>query len=203
MIAAAIRNGVVACAALALWPGVAHAHLVSTRFGDFYSGMLHPMTALEHMVPWLALGLLAGLQQVRVGRWVPLAFAAAVFFGVILALVIPSAMPVPALNLASFVALGALVALGWQWPTSVLLVLAVTVGLIHGYDNGLAVTPETNALLFVPGVATSGIIVVLLITAVTSAIVQSQASWTRIAVRAVGSWIAAVGVMVVGLNVAG
>jgi len=60
--------------ALALAPFAAEAHLVSTRFGELYSGLLHPLTTLLHLVPWACLGLLAGLQRAETSRWVPLAF---------------------------------------------------------------------------------------------------------------------------------
>ena len=33
----------------------AHAHSVNKQFGDFYGGMLHPLTALEHLLPILGL----------------------------------------------------------------------------------------------------------------------------------------------------
>ena len=29
----------------------AYAHLPSPRFGDYYGGVLHPLTALEHLLP--------------------------------------------------------------------------------------------------------------------------------------------------------
>lgn len=188
-----------AVAAVGLTPAAAQAHLVSTRFGDFYGGMLHPLTALEHVLPWLALGLLAGLQPVRMARWIPLAFTGAVLAGVLAAAMAPG-WPLPtALTLLSFVVLGVLVSIGREWPAALLLGLAVVVGGVHGYDNGLAMTPETNAWLFVPGVATTGIVLLLLVTAATTVAVGA-AGWSRIAVRAAGSWIAAVGIMVVGLR---
>ncbi len=188
-------------AVAALTPTVAQAHLVSTRFGDFYGGMLHPLTALEHLLPWMALGLLAGLQPIRTARWIPLAFTAAVLAGVIAAIAVPEPPALPGIGLASFIVLGALVGLGRQWPTGLLIGLAAVVGGIHGYENGLAMTPETNPVLFVPGVATTGIVLVLLVTAVTVVTVRTW-SWSRIAVRAVGSWIAAIGIMVAGLGLA-
>jgi hydrogenase/urease accessory protein HupE len=62
-------------------PEQAAAHLVSTRFGELYSGLLHPLTTLQHLVPWLALGLLGGLQAPRTARWALLAFPLAVLAG--------------------------------------------------------------------------------------------------------------------------
>ena len=39
-----------------LWPSKAAAHLVNTNVGEFYAGMMHPLTSAEHLLPILALG---------------------------------------------------------------------------------------------------------------------------------------------------
>jgi hydrogenase/urease accessory protein HupE len=36
-------------------PTPAFAHLVNTKVGEFYAGMLHPLTSVEHLFPSLAL----------------------------------------------------------------------------------------------------------------------------------------------------
>ena len=51
-----------------LTPQWAHAHLVSTRFGEYYAGLLHPVITLSHLIPWLALALVAGLQNTASAR---------------------------------------------------------------------------------------------------------------------------------------
>jgi ABC-type nickel/cobalt efflux system permease component RcnA len=38
----------------------AFAHLVNTNVGEFYAGMLHPLTSAEHLLPAVALALFAG-----------------------------------------------------------------------------------------------------------------------------------------------
>ena len=43
----------------AFFPTPASAHLVNTNVGEFYAGMLHPLTSAEHLLPTLALALLA------------------------------------------------------------------------------------------------------------------------------------------------
>ena len=54
-------------------PAQAHAHLVNTRLGDFYGGMLHPLSGLEDVLAWFALAILAALQDPR-ARWLVIAF---------------------------------------------------------------------------------------------------------------------------------
>lgn len=192
----------VLCLALLLaGPTTAHAHLVSTRFGDFYGGALHPLTAFEHVLPWLAMGLLAGMQGPKCGRWILLAFPLGLAVGTALALVIHQEPLVSTLNIASFVLVGALVAAAWRLPQSVLIVLGVALGLTHGYENGTAMTAETNTLLFVSGVACVGYVVIALVTAATVAFLRGEA-WRRIALRALGSWVTAIGIMLIAFRFA-
>jgi nickel/cobalt transporter (NicO) family protein len=42
-----------------LLPARASAHLVNTDVGEFYAGMMHPLTSAEHLLPILVLALLA------------------------------------------------------------------------------------------------------------------------------------------------
>ena len=180
------------------WPVPAGAHSLSSRFGDFYGGMLHPMTALEHALPILALGLLAGQQGARAARWLLLLFPLALLFGAALAIVAPALPWVPVLNRTSFVLLGVLVAGAWRLPLPVLAGLAALFGLSHGYENGSALTPEVAAHLFVPGVALIGFMTAAVVSAATLAL-TARAEWLRIGVRVVGSWIAAIGILMVGM----
>lgn len=180
----------------------AQAHLVSTRFGDFYGGMLHPVSALEHVFPWLALGLLAGLQEPQRGRWMLLLFPLGLLGGMGLAWLSPSLGLMAGVNMLSFVVLGGLVALAWPLPLSVLGGLGILFGTSHGYGNGLAITAETNAALFVAGVASAGYVIITLVTTVTVMLSQKQ-TWIMIAFRAAGSWIAAIGILWVGVELAG
>ena len=56
---------------LLLLTDTASAHAVGARFGDYYAGLLHPLTAFEHLLPILGICLLAGFQTPRVARWIP------------------------------------------------------------------------------------------------------------------------------------
>ena len=181
---------------LVLVPGAAQAHLASTRFGDFYAGMLHPATALEHLLPIFALGLLAGLQEPRVGRWILLAVPTGLLAGVLLAQLGPAPAAVAWVNRASFVVLGLLVAGGWRLPAALLVALAAAFAVTHGYENGTALGEGAKLHLFALGGASAGLITVALAAAAALSL-QRRADWIRIAVRTAGSWIAAVGLIVV------
>jgi urease accessory protein len=59
-------------------------------------------------------------------------------------------------------------------------------------------TAEAAPHLFAPGVALAGFIVTALASAATLAL-SAGADWPRLAVRIAGSWIAAIGLMMIGL----
>jgi urease accessory protein len=181
------------------WPSAAFAHSLSNRFGDFYGGMLHPVTALEHALPIFALGLLAGQQGARAARLVLLALPLALLLGATLATVVPAQPWAPLLNKTSFALLGVLVAGAWRLPLLAVAGLAALFGLSHGYENGMAMTHDVAAHLFVPGVALIGFLVAALVSAATLAL-SARAGWLRTAVRVAGSWIAAIGILMIGVT---
>jgi hydrogenase/urease accessory protein HupE len=180
------------------WAAPASAHMLDNRFGDFYGGVLHPLTALEHALPILAVGLLAGQQGERAARWLVLAFPLALLIGAGLPAVIAAPLPsARLLNAASFVVLGLLVAAGWRLPLTLLIALGAVFGFGHGYENGRAMAPDTAVHLFVLGVASAGGIVTALVSAATLDLAARR--WSRVGVRILGSWIAAIGIMTIGL----
>jgi urease accessory protein len=194
--------GLAALAALAAlaWPGPAWAHSLSTRFGDFYGGILHPATALEQALPLIALGLLAGQNGPRPARWllpvVPVAFA----LGSSLGGVLPAPPYLWVINTGSFLLLGLLLAFDGALPLPLLLGLGAGLGLSHGLANGSGMAGATDPWLFVLGGTLAALAAILLPSAL---VVSLEAAWQRIAVRIAGSWIAAVGAMILALPQAG
>ena len=114
----------------------ASAHTIDNRFGDFYGGLLHPLTALEHALPILALGLLAGQQGERAARWLVLGFPLALLIGAVLAVMTPALPSMRFLNAASFVVLGLLVAAGQRLPLTLLIALGGVFGLATATRTG-------------------------------------------------------------------
>jgi hypothetical protein len=70
---------------------------------------------------------------------------------------------------------------------------------MHGFYNGIAMAggPGVSGLL---GIAA---ILFTLIAIVSALVVSLQAAWTRVVVRVTGSWIAAVGLLMLGWLVKG
>ncbi len=193
---------IVARAALVLLPATAHAHLVNTGLGPFYDGVSHFGLTPEDLLPALALALLAGQRGAGTGRTVLFALPGAWLvggLGGLAGIVSPSiAAGGPfgtILTTVSFILLGGLVAaeahLGRGWLAG----FAVVVGLLHGALNGAAMARANLGALGLAGIVTTLFVVVALAAALVVAI---RVAWGRIAVRVAGSWIAAIGLLLLG-----
>ena len=196
-----VPAGYVALAlALLGMPSVAHAHLVNTRLGGFYDGMLHPLTGFEDALPWLALAILAAFQGPQRARWLLVIFPLGLLAGGGLWELMPGLPFVAALSVALIAIVGLTVATAIVLPLPITLALGAIVGLVHGYLNAQAMTETTDHLLFVSGVTAVGYVTIALVAACATAFLQSNESWRAIALRAGGSWIAAIGIMAFGLQ---
>jgi len=189
-----LRIGAAVTLGLMASPGSAHAHLVTTGLGPVYDGLLHFALAPEDLVPVLALAALAGLRGTAHGRRVLFVLPTAWLLGGLLGLSIGVGAS-PLAPVASFLLLGVLVATDARLPLAAISALALILGLLHGYLNGVAMAGPGLGALGVIGV----VICVFTLTAlVTSLVVPLQVVWARVAVRVAGSWIAAVGLLLLG-----
>jgi hydrogenase/urease accessory protein HupE len=91
--------------------------------------------------------------------------------------------------------LGGLVAADRAWPLVVIISLAVVVGAIHGFGNGRELARASSGWL-----ASTGIVCALfMVSALLAGQVASvRAHWARVVVRVAGSWIAAIGLLMLG-----
>ena len=181
------------------WPGPAAAHPM-TGVGDFYAGMLHPLTAVELALPLIALSLLAGQQNrdtaIRLITAVPLALG----LGAVLGLAMPAPAGLLYANVGAMVVLGALVAAAPALPAYAALALAAVPAATVGLANGAELGSQLSAARFVPGLALSGF---LLVTYGVGSARRLRAPWMQMAFRVLGSWIAAVGILTLGLGPGG
>ena len=101
--------------------------------------------------------------------------------------------PVPAwLALVTF---GGLLAAGVALSINSTTILAGLLGIVLGYQNGLAFIARDSGILVVAGVVAC---VFVLLTLVSSLVVVANADWIKIAIRVIGSWIAASGMFLFG-----
>jgi hydrogenase/urease accessory protein HupE len=177
-----------------LFPASAAAHLVSTGLGPFFGGVTHLAVTPEDLLPVIAVALLAGLRGKSSSRWVlfavPLAWFVAGLLGVRLQWNIPLTV-----TTVSFLAFGGLVAADAKLADGAVAALAVAFGVAHGFINGVEVTTAGIGWAGLLGATVSLFVVLALATAL---VVSLQAVWTRIAVRVAGSWIAAIGLLLLG-----
>jgi urease accessory protein len=193
----AARAGVALCLLLAA--GCAYAHSATPGVSDFYAGALHALTALEHVLPFLALGILAG-QQGRKAEPALLVFCLALAAGATVALWIPPPPYVGLLNIFSAILFGGLVAAAWSLPMAFCCGIAAVFGLSHGFANGAGMIQQTKPYLYIPGVALAGLAVTAYGLIVTDYLLRRKAGWIHIAVRVAGSWIAAIGMLVLATS---
>ena len=186
---------VVCLAALSL-PSSAFAHPMK-GVGDFYSGMLHPVVSIEMILPLIALGLFAGQQRRKTAISALAAFPTAILVGTFLSFMRPVPSSVAAATLAITAALGGLIALSKRLPSAIPIGMALLIGLAIGWSNASEITPQMSPARFVAGLALAG----LLVATYGIGLVRSlKVEWSQIAVRVAGSWLAAIGILVLGLR---
>jgi len=179
----------------------AQAHLVTTRLGDFYDGALHPLTGFEDALPWLALGILAAFQPVQHARWLILVLPLCLFIGGEASFLTPALSLPTSLEMAITALIGVAIAAALNMPLWTFITLCGVMGLMQGYQNAKAMSETADALLFIVGVTLSGYVVVTLISALATAFIKGSGQWRTIALRAGGSWVAAICLMAFGLMV--
>ena len=183
----------VGASALLLQPSVAAAHLVTTGMGPVYDGIGHLLLTPEDLVPAMAVAIYAGLRGKEPGRlalfFFPLAWLIGGFAGLLV-----NYSPTYPLSVLSFLLLGALIAADLRMPANIFTLLAMAIGVMHGFFNGIAMRggPGVSGLL---GIAAALFVLVSIGSAV---VVSLRPTWTRVVVRVAGSWIAAVGLLMLG-----
>jgi urease accessory protein len=173
----------------------ASAHLMNTGFGPFYDGLAHPLVTPEDLLPVAAMALLAGLRGARPGRSIVFVLPAAWLAGMLAGRVFaPQGDPIwlpPLLTIA----LGALVAADRSLPLPVVVICGALLGLLHGWWNGAGLAPANAGITGLLGVTVTIFVVTTLLS---GAVVSLRKPWLRLIVRVSGSWIAAIGLLMLG-----
>ncbi len=177
------------------WTQTARAHSPIVGVGGFYGGLLHPLLVPAHALSLLALGLFIGRQESRRGPTI--IFAAALIAG--LGAVALAVGPTPAgeILLADTAVVGALVALAFVPPRPVGWLAAAVTGAALGLDSPPEEISIELATIVLIGTGLGACMALALVIGLTSYL---RRDWQRLAVRIIGSWIAASAMLVLAVR---
>lgn len=189
-------QGIVSGLAILLWPSISQAHLVNTGLGPFYDGISHLAMSPDDLLTALALALLAGLSGARAGRNVLFLLPPVWLLGGLFGLRMAQEVSLPLFSVLSFLLTGALVALDRKLPLLLISILTCGFGFLHGFLNGTAMASRAGGgFLALFGISLA---VFVLVTLVSALVVSLRKYWARITVRVAGSWITAIGLLMLG-----
>ena len=174
----------------------AHAHLMNTGFGPFNDGLTHLFVTPEDLLPVIAIALMAGLRGPRFGRAVLLALPVAWLAGTAAGFLLAAPIALPLAETIVTIALGVLLATESPLPFAFVTCLAILLGLLHGILNASEL-PKTSlsSLISAAGVAVALFGAVSLLAGQAASM---RVRWARVAVRVAGSWIMAIGLLMLG-----
>ncbi len=139
-------------AVTALAPATAFAHPGHAHDGaGFISGLLHPMTGLDHILAMVTVGILAYQIGGRALYLVPAAFLAVMAAGGLLGVAGISFYFVEPGIAASVVVLGIIVALALKPPVAVAMAVVALFAVFHGYAHGIEAPVAASAAAYGAG----------------------------------------------------
>jgi urease accessory protein len=190
-----IALGIALAAASVFAPSLAHAHLVNSGLGPVYDGAYHLVMSPDDLLVVLAVALLAGLCGARASRLAVLSLPSFWFVAEWIGLGMPKLPEWPWVSALCLLIVGGLVALDSKLPAVAVALLAGLLGALHGLANGAALAASGAGSTSLLGIALTVLVIGLLVSAL---VVSLQKSWTRVAVRVAGSWVGAVGMLMLG-----
>jgi hydrogenase/urease accessory protein HupE len=165
--------------------------------GGIYGALLHPLLVPAHVLAIVALGLLASQQGPAHGRGLVALFGLSLMAG-IGAIVLAFAADDPDLALLAVAALAGIgVAIAYPLPMLVTGPLAAVAGIAVMLDS---VPQEISMLATLMALMGTAIVAVAMMAAVMALALRLKHGWPAIAVRVVGSWIAASAILVLALR---
>lgn len=171
--------------------------------GPFLGAALHVFAAVDHAAAFLVVGLLAGQQPAKRGAVALGAFAFALLLLIRAPLVTSLfgqfAETEAILSAAVLFLCGSLVALGLRLPVWLSAFAAALLGAVHGLALGLGITGK-HVALSIAGAAGAAI---LLAVAGAGLAYVMDGPRGRVVVRVLGSWSAALGLILLGLALRG
>jgi urease accessory protein len=128
------------------WPALAHEQ--QGQAAGFVTGLLHPVSGLDHVLAMVAVGLW-GAQLGAPAIWLlPVTFPLMMAFGGFLGLL---GVPLPGVEIGvatSAILLGAMVALPARPPLALAVLLVAFFAVFHGHAHGTELPPGQSGLLY-------------------------------------------------------
>ena len=177
-------------------PARADAHLVTTGLGPLYDGIGHMLLSPEEWITVAGLGLLAGMRGPVAGRFVlfslPCAWLLGGFAGYFITVALSSLF-----SAAALLIVGGLLAADLKADQNIVVTIAAVLGFLQGYLEGASLGTADGATLALLGTAAAAFVIV----ALAAGLVVHVSGWRRIVVRVAGSWIVAVGILLLGWTI--
>lgn len=173
---------------------------MTTGLGPVYDGISHVLLSPDDLLPVLVMGLLAGLNGATAGRRALFSLTLGWLVGGLAGFIVGHPLVPAGATAVSILVLGTLTAADRRLSPSVVTSIALAVGLMHGWLNGAAIAEAQHDPLGVVGIVSATFVIVALVGAF---VVSVRAVWARIAVRVAGSWVAAIGLLMLGWNLRG
>ena len=176
----------------------AEAHSVISTNGPVIGGVKHYFISLDDVLVTLALGIVASQNVSGAANKVFWALPCAWLLSGLLGLATNQSVPAAEIfSAGSLVAIGILAAVSPTLTPRLVFVLTLLVGALHGYLNGAAMHPATFGAGFWQMVGISVSVAFVAIYPATLMDIFKQ-QWARIVARVLGSWVAAVGLLLIG-----
>ena len=176
---------------------VLFAHLMETGFGGFYDGIAHLFITPTDLLLVVGLALLAGQQGPAAGRRLLAVLPLTWWIGGAIGQILAFDGALVGLSTVLVTLVGVLVAMARPLPPRAFVLGVSLSGLLFGLINGFTMPSQAGGVsLDLFGVVAAIAVVAVLISAQVSV---TRRSSLRIAVQVLGSWIAAAGVLSLGL----
>ena len=173
----------------------ATAHAAVGDHSALLEGFIHPLTAPEDVLFVLGCGLLIGQAYDTRANAVPLLWLA-LACGVLLAPWVAPIDWVELVNVGSVLIVGILVALAANVSSAILFFGIAVLSVVHGVANGTGLPTGRSLFEFAIGAAFACSALTFYTSLGVAWVVKAERGWRLIAVRVVGSWLFAIGIIV-------
>ena len=175
-----------------LWAHQAEAHILPGQATGFLSGVLHPISGLDHILAMVSVGLW-GAELGAPAIWIlPVTFPMMMAFGGLLGFL---GVPLPGTEIGialSMVVLGVAVAMAWRPPLPGVMAIVAVFAVFHGHAPGTELPGGESALLYSLGfVVATGF---LHLVGIATGLIYRW-GWGQSALRLAGSGVSLAGVL--------